>query len=256
MYLLSLFFFLLSVSLPPEYFHFHFFLISSVHNTLIPLSECLFFGPIIMSDQPTTAAPETAPEASQSTSAPAPAPAPAAESQSESKPEEPTTNGNAPEQSSSNAPAAENNANTETPAKEDKGSAPEKPEYLKKNPALSRFFDRLSEILKTADYNEMWGVTLQQDSSHAPTVNVLIKFLRANEGNTKLAETQLTDALKWRKSMNPIELAEKGCYSSSKFAGLGYLTNYTDSNGKETVVTWNIYGGVKDLGNTFGDMDE
>lgn len=206
-----------------------------------------------MSDQPTAAAaaaPESAPEATQTTSAPAPAPAPAAESQTEAKPEE-----KKPEESTTNGKAAENNTNAETPAKEDKESAPEKPEYLKKTPALSQFFDRLSEILKTAEHNEMWGVTLQQDSSHAPTINVLIKFLRANEGDVKLAETQLTDALKWRKSMNPVELAE-GSFSSSKFAGMGYLTNYADSNGKETVITWNIYGGVKDLGNTFGDADE
>ena len=217
-----------------------------------------------MSDQPTAAAavaaPESAPEATQTTSAPAPAPAPAAESQPEAKPEEkkpeePTTNGKAPEQTPSDAAAAENNTNAETPAKENKESAPEKPEYLKKTPVLSQFFDRLSEILKTAEHNEMWGVTLQQDSSHVPTINVLIKFLRANEGDVTLAQTQLTDALKWRKSMNPAELAE-GSYSSSKFAGMGYLTNYADSNGKETVITWNIYGGVKDLGNTFGDADE
>lgn len=219
-----------------------------------------------MSDQPTTTA--AAPETAQSTASP-PAAAPAAEGQSETKaegkkPEESTTNGNAAEQASSSAPAAENkssetpSADNQTPAKEDKDkeSGPQKPEYLKNNPALSQFFDRLAEILKSTEYSEMWGVSLQQDSSHAPTINVLIKYLRANEGNVKLAETQLTDSLKWRKSMNPIELAEKGSYSASKFAGMGYLTNYKDSNGKETVVTWNIYGGVKDLGETFGDMDE
>lgn len=214
-----------------------------------------------MSDQLTTAA--AAPETAQSTASP-PAAAPAAEGQAETKaeekkPEESTTNGNAAEQASSSAPAAETPAaDSQTPAKEDKDkeSGPQKPEYLKNNPALSQFFDRLAEILKSTEYSEMWGVSLQQDSSHAPTINVLIKYLRANEGNVKLAETQLTDSLKWRKSMNPIELAEKGSYSASKFAGMGYLTNYKDSNGKETVVTWNIYGGVKDLGETFGDMDE
>lgn len=220
-----------------------------------------------MADQPTAAA--AAPETAQSTASP-PAAAPAAEGPSETKteeqkkPEEPATNGNAAEQTSSSAPAAENKssetpADNQTPAKEedkDKETGPQKPAYLKNNPALSQFFDRLAEIVKTTEYSEMWGVSLQQDSSHAPTINVLIKYLRANEGNVRLAETQLTDSLKWRKSMSPIELAETGSYSASKFAGMGYLTNYKDSNGKETVVTWNIYGGVKDLGNTFYDADE
>ena len=66
----------------------------------------------------------------------------------------------------------------------------------------------------------------------------------------------MTNALKWRKSMDPVALAESGVYDAGKFAGLGYLTNYTEASGKDVVVTWNIYGGVKDLGKTFGDMDE
>lgn len=219
-------------------------------------------------DQPTAAA--AAPEAAQDTAAATATTAPAAESQSETKteeqkkPEESATNGNGAEKAD---PAAEDKsvkalpeapADNQTSEKEDKDkeSGPPKPDYLKNNQALSQFFDRLAEILKSTEYSEMWGVTLQQDSSHAPTINVLIKYLRANEGDVKLAETQLTDSLKWRKSMNPIELAESGSYSANKFAGMGYLTNYKDSNGKETVITWNIYGGVKDLGETFGDMDE
>ncbi|PKX96659.1 CRAL/TRIO domain protein [Aspergillus novofumigatus IBT 16806] len=117
---------------------------------------------------------------------------------------------------------------------------PEQPAYLAKNPALAQFFERLPAI----------------DSNDAPTVNVLIKFLRANEGNVKLAEEQLTKALKWRKEMNPSALAESTSYSATKFGGLGYLTVYKEANGAETVVTWNIYGGVKDINTTFGDMDE
>lgn len=188
------------------------------------------------------------------------APAPAAEK----KPEEPVNEQitSSPENNTDNqAPAAAATTETptataETPAKQDKEKEPEKPTYLKTNQALSQFFDRLSTILKNADYNEMWGVSLQDLSIHVPTVNVLIKFLRANEGNVKLAEDQLTSALKWRKSMNPVALAETGRYDACKFGGLGYLTNYQDSNGKETVVTWNIYGGVKDAVATFDNMDE
>jgi hypothetical protein len=132
---------------------------------------------------------------------------------------------------------------------------PEQPAYLAKNPALARFFERLPAILSSTGHAEMWGVPLK-DSDDAPTVNVLIKFLRANEGNVKLAEEQLTKALKWRKEMNPSALAESTSYSATKFGGLGYLTVYKEANGAETVVTWNIYGGVKDINTTFGDMDE
>ncbi|PGH32292.1 phosphatidylinositol transfer protein SFH5 [[Emmonsia] crescens] len=130
-----------------------------------------------------------------------------------------------------------------------------RPEYLSKNPALSQLFEKLTSILKKADYNEMWGVTLK-DSDDVPTVNVLIKFLRANEGNVKLAEEQLTKALEWRKKMDPLALAEKASYSSSKFQGLGYVANYKDQNQRDVVFTWNIYGSVKDVNRTFGDVDE
>jgi type IV secretory pathway VirB10-like protein len=169
-------------------------------------------------------------------------------------------------------PTAAQPTTAETPAEADKTPAevqqppqaeeekpvaeqPEQPAYLAKNPALAQFFERLPAIVSSSGHAEMWGVPLK-DSNDAPTVNVLIKFLRANEGNVKLAEEQLTKALKWRKEMNPSALAESTSYSATKFGGLGYLTVYKEANGAETVVTWNIYGGVKDINTTFGDMDE
>lgn len=130
----------------------------------------------------------------------------------------------------------------------------EKPAYLTKTPALNAFFDCLPTILNTVGHDEMWGVQLK-DYHDVPTVNVMIKFLRANEGNAKAAEEQLSKALKWRKEVNPLQLAESGNYSAAKFEGLGYLTTYED-NGRPLVFTWNIYGAVKDVGATFASTDE
>lgn len=198
------------------------------------------------------------------------APAPAAEPQTQTadkKPEEsqPETNDKPADQPAATAETTAPESTTTTPAPAAAGEpttntkeeAPEKPAYFKNNPGLATFFERLPAIIKNAEHREMWGVHLvDNDASHAPTINILIKYLRANEGNVKLGEEQLTNALKWRKSMDPVALAETGVYDAGKFAGLGYLTNYTEGSGKEIVVTWNIYGGVKDLGKTFGDMDE
>ncbi|RAH85151.1 CRAL/TRIO domain-containing protein [Aspergillus japonicus CBS 114.51] len=142
----------------------------------------------------------------------------------------------------------------EEPKEEAKEEQPAQPEYLVKTPALAQFFDRLPAILSATGHAEMWGVALK-DSNDIPTVNVLIKFLRANEGNVKLAEEQLTKALQWRKGMNPVALTE-GQYNAEKFGGLGYVTKYTEANGQEVVVTWNIYGSVKNVEATFGDSDE
>ncbi|KAJ5322615.1 hypothetical protein N7452_010904 [Penicillium brevicompactum] len=130
----------------------------------------------------------------------------------------------------------------------------EKPAYLTKTPALGELFDRLPSILSTIGHNEMWGVELK-DYNDVPTVNVLIKFLRANEGDVKAAEDQLSKALKWRKDVNPKALTESGKYSAAKYGGLGYLTTY-EENGRPLVFTWNIYGAVKDANATFANADE
>lgn len=152
--------------------------------------------------------------------------------------------------------AAETNGTTNGPApfKQD-DATPEKPAHLASNPALEQFLNRLPAILASTGHSEVWGVSLK-DADDVPTVNILIKFLRANEGNLKLAEDQLAKSLEWRKMMDPLALAESGRYNAAKFGGLGYLTTYVDAEGKETVTTWNIYGGVKDTDATFGDVDE
>ncbi|RJE19680.1 hypothetical protein PHISCL_07978 [Aspergillus sclerotialis] len=178
----------------------------------------------------------------------------APETQPAEKPE--TMPDEAPEQPTTTPPVEGNKTTAPEPAptKQDE-STPEKPAYLANNPILGQFINRLPTILSNTGHGEMWGVDLK-DGNDIPTVNIMIKFLRANEGDLKLAEEQLTKSLKWRKTMNPLSLAETGRYNASKFGGLGYLTVYTDSDGKETVTTWNIYGGVKDIDATFGDADE
>ncbi|KAJ6155417.1 hypothetical protein N7470_005983 [Penicillium chermesinum] len=131
---------------------------------------------------------------------------------------------------------------------------PELPAYITKIPSLAQFFEKLPKILSDTGYTEMWGVELK-DTADIPTVNVLIKFLRANEGNLPGAETQLRKALEWRKEVKPLELVESGKFSASKYKGLGYLTAY-EKDGRPLIFTWNIYGAVKDIANTFGDSDE
>ncbi|KAE8144819.1 CRAL-TRIO domain-containing protein [Aspergillus avenaceus] len=229
-----------------------------------------------MADQqekaPAAAVPESQPptQPAETTTQGTAAPAPEAQPE-QPKPAEPTPNDTtttteepskpeAPKEAEAEAPAPAPAPAPEAesaPAQEQQGEekpVDNKPEYLAKNPALAELFDHLPAILSKTGHHEMWGVALK-DSEDIPTVNVLIKFLRANEGNVKLAEEQLTKALEWRKQTNPAALVE-GRYSSNKFGGLGYQSTYKEADGKETVITWNIYGSVKDLSNTFGDLDE
>jgi hypothetical protein len=141
------------------------------------------------------------------------------------------------------------------PAEPATSSVPEKETPAIATTPLAKLFQELPAIIKDAGHNEMWGVTLA-DESHVPTTIVLEKFLRANTKDVTKAKAQLTEALEWRKRTEPSELAGAD-YDSAKFGDLGYVTTYQlpDGKGKE-IITWNIYGAVKDVKATFGDVQE
>lgn len=124
---------------------------------------------------------------------------------------------------------------------------------------LSEFFALLPGITKDADHTEMWGVELKADANHVPTSIVLEKFLRANKQDMSKAKTQLIDALNWRRETQPAKLLAETEFDNEKFGNLGYVTVHEPclkySSPKE-VITWNVYGAVKDKKKTFGDVDE
>ncbi|KAI9783023.1 MAG: Non-classical phosphatidylinositol transfer protein (PITP) [Peltula sp. TS41687] len=143
---------------------------------------------------------------------------------------------------------------------------------------LRKLQDKLPEILSTTGHAEVWGVYL---SGTAPipfsTTLVLQKFLRANANDVDKAAKQLQETLVWRKEFQPLKAAEEEVFDETRFGGLGYVTLIerkgaaTGSWGRKDVVegaggkkdkkvdvdvvTWNIYGAVKDPKGTFGDLD-
>ncbi|KAL4949109.1 CRAL-TRIO domain-containing protein [Aspergillus filifer] len=196
----------------------------------------------------TTAAPAIAPATETAPAAPEPAAAPAAETTA------PAAAAPTEVKSGVQPEAATTTTTIEAGDKDAKKDEPSKPEYFTKTPALEQLFERLPTILSTTGHSEMWGVPLKHDAADIPTINVLIKFLRANGGNAKPAEEQLSKALTWRKENDPIALVKK-TYDSDKFAGLGYLTQYQREGKGDLIVTWNIYGAVKKVEATFGDVN-
>lgn len=86
---------------------------------------------------------------------------------------------------------------------------------------------------------------------------ILHKFLRANAGDETKAAEQLTQALQWRKDYQPLKTVDE-VFDKSRFEGLGYVTELEGVPGspnKKDVAVFNIYGGVKDMKKTFGDLD-
>ncbi|KAL5598323.1 hypothetical protein BROUX41_003618 [Berkeleyomyces rouxiae] len=152
-------------------------------------------------------------------------------------------------------------AATETPATTETTTATRaadaepasEPEAEKLATPLEQLTKALPSIIAQAQYAEMWGIDLKKES--VPTTIVLQKFLRANEGNVDKAEAQLTEALKWRREINPIHQLESKVFEE-KFASLGYVTVHEAPEGKEQVIAWNIYGAVKDKKATFGNVEE
>lgn len=146
------------------------------------------------------------------------------------------------------APEAEEKKDETTPPAA--APAPETP--------FTKLAARLPDIAKSTGHAEMWGVELSTATpdEHVPTKVVLQKFLRANNGDAAAAEKQLTSALEWRKKIQPTALVDRA-FDEKKFGGLGYVTVHKDeAKGKETVITWNVYGAVKDNKKTFGDVEE
>jgi hypothetical protein len=158
----------------------------------------------------------------------------------------------APEEKKTEAPEA-----PVAPAQTEPASveATEKPASPPSSP-LSKLFAELPSIVEAVQYTEMWGVQLT-NSSDIPSSIVLEKFLRANNQDVAKAKAQLAEALLWRKEVQPQKRLAETEFSESKFGGLGYVTVYpkTESHEKE-IVTWNIYGAVKDKQETFGNAEE
>jgi phosphatidylinositol transfer protein SFH5 len=123
-----------------------------------------------------------------------------------------------------------------------------------KQEKLNHLFDSIPNLIESSHHSEMWGVKLVSDRSDVPTSIVLHKFLIANSWDLEAAKGQLEKALKWRKEVEPLELL-KQAHDREKFDGLGYVTVFEEGDEKE-VISWNIYGGVKDLKATFSDVKE
>ncbi|KAJ5708989.1 Phosphatidylinositol transfer protein sfh5 [Penicillium malachiteum] len=89
----------------------------------------------------------------------------------------------------------------------------------------------LDRIVHAAGNREMWGVTLRS-SKDIPTANVLIKFLRANDGNLQDAEKHLKRLLSGVERLSPRRLSNQACSAVGSMVGW-------------VVISWNIYDQVK-----------
>ncbi|PWW72215.1 CRAL/TRIO domain-containing protein, partial [Tuber magnatum] len=124
--------------------------------------------------------------------------------------------------------------------------------------ALAELYTRIVPVLEeSATPTKMWGVTLSTDREDFHTKLILQKFLRGNKNDVAAAEKQFVETIKWRRGYFDADGKVIGTWDQKKFAGLGWITKEkVRSSDQEVVVTWNIYGAVKNFNETFGDVDE
>lgn len=132
------------------------------------------------------------------------------------------------------------------------------PELSEEHPLL-KLHGRLLSILETAQHSHIWGIQLSS-SSPPPfhTLLILQKYLRSNANDLNKAEVSLTKTLRWRKEFGLDQGGEKAKagVEGDEFKGLGVITEVKDAAEGNCVVTWNLYGVVKDKEATFGDVDK
>jgi len=124
--------------------------------------------------------------------------------------------------------------------------------------ALAELYTRIIPILEEyTTPTKMWGVTLSTDKEDFHTKLILQKFLRGNKNDVAAAEKQFVETIKWRRGYFDADGKVIGTWDEKKFAGLGWITKEKiQGSDQEVVVTWNIYGAVKNFSETFGDVDE
>lgn len=121
---------------------------------------------------------------------------------------------------------------------------------------LSQFYNTFEELVKEASHSEVYGITLSKTSPFH-TKLILQKFLRANANDLAKAKEQLLETLKWRKEFDPVKAAQE-TFARERFEGLGWILQVEgvpESVNKKDVVTFNVYGKVKDNRKTFGDLE-
>lgn len=121
---------------------------------------------------------------------------------------------------------------------------------------LTKFYDGFGALVTEAAHNEVYGIELSKSNAFH-TKLILQKFLRANQNDLDKAKQQLLDTLKWRKEFDPSKAVDES-FEKSRFDGLGYVLEVDgvpESPNKIDIVTFNIYGAVKDNKATFGDLE-
>lgn len=108
------------------------------------------------------------------------------------------------------------------------------------------------EAFEECDYQEIFSLNFSKDPSqwNSAHINVLKKFLTANDGDVTKAKEQLVKTLEWRKEYQPLKAMNEEF--DPEFAKLGVITQAPDKK----IIVWNLYGAIKNPGEVFSKVDK
>ena len=135
---------------------------------------------------------------------------------------------------------------------------------------LSKLIDSIPQILSKLDnpnYDEIFGYRINTSDKEHVNINIrneiLLKFLAADGYDLKLSTERLIKCLNWRNKFQPLHAAFKEEFDPV-LNSLGVITDFADAKANLRVITWNLYGNLKNPkkifekfgGNSSGNEDE
>lgn len=116
---------------------------------------------------------------------------------------------------------------------------------------LSKLINSIPQILSKLDdpnYDEIFGYRINtSDKPHVETNirnEILLKFLAADNYDLDLSTQRLIRCFNWRNKFQPLHAAFKEEFDP-ELSSLGVITNFPKANANLHVITWNLYGNLK-----------
>ena len=127
---------------------------------------------------------------------------------------------------------------------------------------LAKLIDLIPKILAKLDnpnYDEIFGYRINTSDKPHVDINIrneiLLKFLAADDYDLQLSTQRLIKCLNWRNKFQPLHAAFKEEFDP-ELNSLGIITDFSKADDNLHVITWNLYGNLKNpkkIFEKFGD---
>lgn len=127
---------------------------------------------------------------------------------------------------------------------------------------LAKLIDLIPKILAKLDnpnYDEIFGYRINTSDKPHVDINIrneiLLKFLAADDYDLQLSTQRLIKCLNWRNKFQPLHAAFKEEFDP-ELNSLGVITDFSKADDNLHVITWNLYGNLKNpkkIFEKFGD---